>query len=257
MKICRNCKETKPINLFSKRRRYCKQCDSERNRKDYQRDKEKRLKKQYEKYWNDDVFKKKLIESNKKSYKEYKEKNLKRNKENYNKNKKYYLEYFKRKDVKEKYGKKRRERYKNDLEYKMKNVLVSHFSLFFKRKGKNKYLRSNEIIDYTYKELIIHLENNFREGMSWDNYGELWEIHHIKPQNLFDVSNPKEVRECWELDNLTPLWKTTEISHQMGDTVKGNRNVGKTEIYFPYIDSQVNSDTIRILTLLTNKNKRL
>ena len=67
--------------------------------------------------------------------------------------------------------------------------------------------------------------------MNWENFGILWEIHHIKPQNMFNPLNELEVKECWDLNNLLPLWKTTEISKQMGDTIKGNRNIKKDEIY--------------------------
>jgi hypothetical protein len=67
--------------------------------------------------------------------------------------------------------------------------------------------------------------------MTWENFGNLWEIHHIKPQNMFDPLNEQEVKECWDLNNLLPLWKTTEISEQMGDNLKGNRNLEKTKIY--------------------------
>jgi hypothetical protein len=34
-----------------------------------------------------------------------------------------------------------------------------------------------------------------------------------------------------ETYNILPLWKTTEISEQMGDNLKGNKNLEKTKIY--------------------------
>ena len=69
--------------------------------------------------------------------------------------------------------------------------------------------------------------------MSWDNSGKLWEIHHIKPISWFNFDNTEELKECWSLDNLTPLWKTTEIAKQMGDDSIGNRNIKNTTIYNP------------------------
>jgi len=50
---------------------------------------------------------------------------------------------------------------------------------------------------------------------------------------IFTINNEDEIKECWSLNNLFPLWKTTEISLQMGDNIKGSRNVSKTEIYNP------------------------
>ena len=157
-------------------------------------------------------------------------------KKHYKENKKRYQQYEKREDVRLRRNKRWRDRYKKDLDFRLRELMKSNFHLFFKDKGERKYLRFSKTVDYTYEELKIHLESYFRKGMSWDNLGELWEIHHIKPQNLFDITNPKEVRECWKLDNLIPLWKTTEISHKMGDTTIGNRNLSKTEIYSPYMD---------------------
>jgi hypothetical protein len=49
-----------------------------------------------------------------------------------------------------------------------------------------------------------HINNNLREGMSWENYGK-WEIDHIKPLTAFDeTALPSEVNA---LSNLQPLWK--------------------------------------------------
>tara|TARA_R110002153_G_C13206713_1_gene487481 strand:+ start:225 stop:944 length:720 start_codon:yes stop_codon:yes gene_type:complete len=133
----------------------------------------------------------------------------------------------------EKRNKRWRERYKNDLNFRLKEIMKSNFHLFFKDKGETKNLSFSKIVDYTYPQLKVHLEDNFRKGMEWDNFGNLWEIHHITPQSLYDPTDENSVKECWKLDNLLPLWKTTEISHKMGDTSLGNRNVPKNKKYKP------------------------
>jgi hypothetical protein len=154
----------------------------------------------------------------------------------YQENKERLLNYSKQDFVKEKRKQIWKERYKNDIQFKLQTVMKANFHLFFKDKGKNKNLSFSKIISYTYPQLKKHLENNFRIGMTWENFGSVWEIHHIKPQNLFDVSNLKEIRECWDLLNLSPLWKTTNTSLEFGDTLRGNRNIGKKEIYNPNLD---------------------
>lgn len=71
---------------------------------------------------------------------------------------------------------------------------------------KNKNGRKwEEIVGYTRKELQFHLENKFKEGMTWDNYGR-WEVDHIIPRSSFDFGKPDSITECWKLDNLQPLW---------------------------------------------------
>lgn len=80
-------------------------------------------------------------------------------------------------------------------------------------------LRSNkggkswrELAGYGVKELRSHLEKQFVEGMTWDNYGE-WHIDHIRPVASFDfeVEFEKTVRACWALTNLQPLWAIDNI----------------------------------------------
>ena len=62
------------------------------------------------------------------------------------------------------------------------------------------------IVGYGLDRLCAHLESQFTEGMSWDNYGQ-WEIDHIKPRAAFDFTDDGVVVEAWSLDNLQPLWR--------------------------------------------------
>lgn len=57
------------------------------------------------------------------------------------------------------------------------------------------------------KDLKIHLEKQFTEGMNWDNKGKFgWHIDHIKPLNTFNLENIDEIKACWHYTNLRPLW---------------------------------------------------
>ena len=60
---------------------------------------------------------------------------------------------------------------------------------------------------YTVAELRVHLERQFKRGMTWDRFcaGEI-HIDHIRPLSSFDLSNPDELRAAWALPNLRPLW---------------------------------------------------
>ena len=63
-------------------------------------------------------------------------------------------------------------------------------------------------VGYTLADLMHHLQSLFVDGMSWNNYGE-WHIDHVKPRCLFSV---EEVKECWSLSNLQPLWAVDNMS---------------------------------------------
>lgn len=63
------------------------------------------------------------------------------------------------------------------------------------------------LVGYTLDDLVTHLEKQFKDGMSWDNYGE-WHVDHIIPKSVFNYERPEHIdfRRAWALSNLRPLW---------------------------------------------------
>jgi chaperonin cofactor prefoldin len=56
-------------------------------------------------------------------------------------------------------------------------------------------------------ELQNHLQSQFKEGMTWQNYGlHGWHIDHIIPCDSFDLSDPEQQKKCFHYTNLQPLW---------------------------------------------------
>jgi hypothetical protein len=51
----------------------------------------------------------------------------------------------------------------------------------------------------------------FRDGMSWENYGE-WHIDHIMPINHFIKSGITDPAIVNALENLQPLWAYENLS---------------------------------------------
>ncbi len=74
------------------------------------------------------------------------------------------------------------------------------------------------LVDFTLDELKNHLESKFIDGMTWENYGQVWHIDHIKPLSSFNIisDNCPEFRACWSLSNLQPLFALDNI-------LKGNK----------------------------------
>jgi len=56
-----------------------------------------------------------------------------------------------------------------------------------------------------------HLEAQFQEGMSWDNYGE-WHIDHIIPLASFNLINESDFLKACHYTNLQPLWAEDNLS---------------------------------------------
>lgn len=74
------------------------------------------------------------------------------------------------------------------------------------KRGKGRKLEA--VLGYSIAELKRHLERQFTQGMSWDNWSD-WHIDHIVPVTAFQFTNydDPEFRACWALTNLRPLWK--------------------------------------------------
>jgi len=74
-------------------------------------------------------------------------------------------------------------------------------------KGRKEGRHCFDLVGYTREQLMAHLESLFKDGMTWENYGE-WHVDHIKPQSAFSFISPDspEFKACWALSNLQPLW---------------------------------------------------
>ena len=62
-----------------------------------------------------------------------------------------------------------------------------------------------ELLGCSISQLIKHLEEQFKKGMTWKNYGK-WHVDHIKPLSSFDLTNPKQQKLACNYKNLQPLW---------------------------------------------------
>lgn len=58
------------------------------------------------------------------------------------------------------------------------------------------------------REFKLYIENYFPlySGMSWDNYGNKWEIDHFLPLSSFDLTDRTQVQEACHYTNLQPMW---------------------------------------------------
>lgn len=83
---------------------------------------------------------------------------------------------------------------------------VMNIGIKNKSSGQGKY---NKVLGYTWLEAREHIESMFQDGMSWDNWGDLWEVDHIVPVSSFryESIHSKEFVDCWKLENIRPLLK--------------------------------------------------
>jgi hypothetical protein len=84
-------------------------------------------------------------------------------------------------------------------------------------KGRKMGRHWESLVGYNIEDLKKHLEGLFRPGMTWGNYGRGgWEVDHIIPVSSFNFDNEEEIKRCWALENLQPLWGRE-------NKIKGNR----------------------------------
>lgn len=95
------------------------------------------------------------------------------------------------------------EKRKNDPLAKLRHNMRSLVYHAFYDNGYSKKTKSAKIIGCSFKELKKHLESQFLNNMSWENYGD-WHVDHILPLN--SAKNENEIIALNHFKNLQPMW---------------------------------------------------
>jgi hypothetical protein len=106
-----------------------------------------------------------------------------------------------------------RKRRAEDPKYRLAARTRTAVYTCLKERDVAKYRSTFQLLGYTIEELMSHLEKQFTEGMTWENYGQ-WHVDHIKPMTSFKFESLEdpEFKECWKLENLQPLWGPDNLS---------------------------------------------
>lgn len=94
---------------------------------------------------------------------------------------------------------------KTDIQFKLRLSLRNRLRAAIRNKQK----AGSAIRDLgcTVDELKVHLEKQFQEGMTWDNWSYIgWHIDHRQPLSLFDLTDSKQSKVACHYTNLQPLW---------------------------------------------------
>lgn len=226
MKVCNHCGSAKPATseYFHRKKANkdglqlsCKTCVSKYRKKYYKTNKETETSQVLA-----------YIEENLDEIKEYKKEYYESNKEVYLKRHREYYEYNKeeilhqRKEYRDSNKDKIKEYYETN---KKKIIEQKKYYLRYKRKTdpyfrlvqnlrnrvgsaiKNNYksMSTLELLGCSIEEVKEHLEKQFKEGMTWENYGK-WHVDHIRPISSFDLTDVEQQKVCFHYSNLQPLW---------------------------------------------------
>ena len=76
-------------------------------------------------------------------------------------------------------------------------------------RGAKRRCKWEDLLGYSVDELKAHLESQFTEGMTWEQFfGGGIHIDHLIPRMNFKYisSNDLQFKQCWALSNLRPIW---------------------------------------------------
>jgi hypothetical protein len=97
----------------------------------------------------------------------------------------------------------KKERYHSDPLYNLMCKLRSRTTNAFKAKGWKKDSSTQKMLGCDWETLKIHMESQFKDGMSWDNKGE-WHDDHIIPLDC--ARDEEEMKKLCHYTNLRPMW---------------------------------------------------
>ena len=164
--------------IYKDRYVYCLKCQKERRRLYYLNNKEHELK--INKLWKENNS-----ERAKQIYKLW----IKNNPEKKNFNQRKYRKSRRNRDP--------MFRVLSNLRTRIHEVLTAKYIV--------KEATTKKLTGCTLEYLKNYLEKKFKDGMSWDNYGQ-WHIDHIRPCASFNLLDPIEQKICFHYTNLQPLW---------------------------------------------------
>ncbi len=100
------------------------------------------------------------------------------------------------------------DRQKTDHFFRLKMRCRKRIWAAFNERGYSKKTKSFSLIGCSQEDLVAHIESQFEDGMSWENYGQ-WHVDHIVP---FAVAESEEdVARLCHYTNLQPLWAVDNL----------------------------------------------
>ena len=110
-----------------------------------------------------------------------------------------------------------RKRRKIDPLFRLQQILRSRFGgeiRATKRWASNttKAGTTSEMLDCSYREFFDYIKKMFRDGMTWENHGDVWHLDHIKPLSRFNLQLEDEQRAAFHWTNFQPLLVKENLS---------------------------------------------
>lgn len=122
----------------------------------------------------------------------------------------YYDKNIRDKEKQKQYAKNNRKKRRKLLTVKLRKRISTRIKGLLKGERHTVNYR-NGVITYSEVKLKSHLAKQFKDGMSWDNYGTVWHIDHKIPVSAFNLRCEEDIKRCWELKNLQPMFADENV----------------------------------------------
>ncbi len=96
---------------------------------------------------------------------------------------------------------------RKDLNYRLSKNLRNRLNQILRKNKTDRVGSAVKDLGCIVSEFKIYIEELFRDGMSWENYGTTWHLDHIIPLCNFDLTNREHFIKACHYTNLQPLWK--------------------------------------------------
>ena len=209
MKLCTKCNIEKDESNFSKSNSkkdglyaWCKNCAKAYRKVNYELNREVQLQRGRD-------WRKLNPDKHKQCFKNWVEKN----KEKYTKSRKEYRSRPKSKQRKLELDRLYYRRNSSNPIFKLKRLLNNKLRRNVHKIKIDSYTKKSlQFLGCTIDQFKLYIESQFKEGMSWSNYGFYgWHIDHKLPISSFDLTKDEDIIKCFHYTNLQPLWAAENL----------------------------------------------
>jgi hypothetical protein len=102
----------------------------------------------------------------------------------------------------------RKLRYKLDPQHRIAACCRTRIAVTLKAAGQNKSERTKELLGCDLKFFKEFVEHQFIDGMTWNNWGALWELDHVIPISHFNLVEKPERLKAFNYTNCKPVLKS-------------------------------------------------
>jgi hypothetical protein len=89
------------------------------------------------------------------------------------------------------------------------------------------------LVGCTLADLVVHLESQFEQGMSWANFGRSgWHVDHIYPVSRADLTDKAQLLAAFNWQNCRPAWEADNLKKSAKVTATTKRHFDELVAFF-------------------------